>query len=600
MCWYCEALGTAALDDRPLAVEGLLDTATLLPIEIAALLRSAQPGWNYGNDAPQTVTFSFAADPLANRDYARSAFLGEWAPFSEAQRASARQALAAWGADSGLRFLEVADVPAGAGVDVRFSLTELGGDVAGRASYPRFGEVWLDLSSYRGESLSPGTAGFQVLLHEVGHALGFKHSFEDGAVLPVAQDSTANTVMSYNWVGPPRTAVGPYDVAAAQYVYGTRVRGDAVPVQWSFDAAASAVRIAGTEGADVVRGPDYPRTFIALGGGGDVAVGGAGRDWIAPGSGAGTVQGGAGVDTLETPAARLLASLAFTESLSFAVAGGGTLASRAGSLTGGGAAISFREMETFAFLDGRLVFDPADPLAQAARLYRAALGRAPDPDGLNAQAVALEHGADLATVARGFTASPEYAARYAAPADADFVRLLYRNALGREAAAADLRYYEAVLASGQTREQVLANVSESAENRLRTAAPLAAGLWDQDEQAATVARLYRAVLDRAPDEGGLRFHLAALDRGEAPGTVANGFAASPEFASRFGAPDAEGFVRLLYRNTLAREPDAAETAFHVARLAGVAGPGDALLGFSESPEFHARTMATIEGGIVFA
>ena len=600
MCWLCEALGAAALADRPLMARGFAAEAAALPIEVAALLPYDAPGWNLANGEPQTVTFSFAADALGRAPRGGVYAPGEWAPFDAAQQASARRALDSWSASSGLRFLEVADTAAGIGVDIRFNLAEVRPPFAGQAAYPYDGEVWIDLSDYRASTLAPGTYGFQLLLHEIGHAVGFKHPFEGDVVLPASQDNSVNTVMSYTLVGPFSTAVGPYDAAAAQYVYGTRAQGDAATVRWAFDPVAAAVRITGSEGADTVLGPDYPRTFIALGGGDDAVLAGAGRDRIAPGTGAAKVYGGEGVDTLETPAARLLAALVVTDGVPRAVEGGGTVLSRAGTLTGGGATIAFEEVETFAFLDGRLVFDPADPLAQAARLYGAALGRAPDPDGLNFQAAALEGGATLATVARGFSASAEYAARYVAPDDPGFVRLLYRNALGREATSPEVNYHLSRLASGAPREQLLADFSESPENRARTAGPLASGLWDQDEDAASVARLYRAALDRAPDEAGLRFHLASLDGGAPLGLVADGFAAGPEFAQRFGAPDAAGVVRLLYRNTLAREPDAAEVSYHVGRLAAGTDLGEVLLGFSDSPEFHARTMPGIEGGIAFA
>lgn len=599
MCWLCEALGAAARADRGFSVSGASAVAALLPIEVAALLGSAEPGWNTGNDAPQTVTFSFAEDSLS-APYGTPLAPGEWAPLDEPQRASARQALGEWAANSGLRFLEVADTVGGAGVDIRFNLADLPGNVLGLAAYPRWGEVWLDLPNFRASSLAPGSFGFEVLLHEIGHALGFKHPFEGSAVLPAAQDNTLNTVMSYTSVGGPQTGVGPYDVAVARYVYGTRESGDAVAVHWSFDPVGAAIHITGSEGPDAVRGPDYPRTVIALGGGDDEVLAGSGRDWIAPGAGRASVNAGDGVDTLETPGARLLSSLVFTTTGNAAVEGGGTVPSHAGSLNGGGASISFTAVENFSFLDGRLVFDPADPLAQAARLFVAALGRAPDPDGLNFQAAALEHGASLAAVARGFAASPEYAARFASPDDGGFVRLLYANALGRQGSEAEIAFHAARLAAGTPREQVLAEFSESPENRVRTAAPLLTGLWDQDEDTASVARLYRAVLDRTPDEAGLRFHAFTLDRGVPLSLVAEDFAASPEFDAHFGAPDRSGFVRLLYRNTLGREPDPTEVAFHVGRLDGGTRTGDVLLGFSESPEFHARTMAGIEGGIAFA
>ena len=67
-----------------------------------------------------------------------------------------------------------------------------------------------------------------LLLHETLHALGLKHPFDSGAVLPTAQDIIPNTVMSYSPVaGGTSGYMSDYpaepmalDIAALQYLYG--------------------------------------------------------------------------------------------------------------------------------------------------------------------------------------------------------------------------------------------------------------------------------------------------------------------------------------------------------------------------------------------
>jgi len=71
--------------------------------------------------------------------------------------------------------------------------------------------------------------------------------------------------------------------------------------------------------------------------------------------------------------------------------------------------------------------------------------------------------------------------------------------------------------------------------------------------------------------------------------VAEVFVASPEFRDRYGTPDQGGFVELLYRNVLDREPDTAGRAFWTEALAtGRADRDQVVLAFSEAPEHVAK------------
>lgn len=110
-----------------------------------------------------------------------------------------------------------------------------------------------------------------------------------------------------------------------------------------------------------------------------------------------------------------------------------------------------------------------------------------------------------------------------------------------------------------------------------------------------IARLYRAAFLRDADPSGLRYWIARRDAGERLARVGEQFARSPELQRRYGSLTDREFVAQVYRNVLGREADPGGLDFWARRLeARRLGRGDVLVQFSESPEHLRRTDPTIE------
>lgn len=103
-----------------------------------------------------------------------------------------------------------------------------------------------------------------------------------------------------------------------------------------------------------------------------------------------------------------------------------------------------------------------------ARLYLAAFGRLPEPEGLRywwGQRGTMT----LGQIASFFARSTELRETYGSLDDAAFVAQVYENVLGRAPDAGGAAYWEGRLAGGLSRGGLLAHFSESAEHRRRSA-----------------------------------------------------------------------------------------------------------------------------------
>jgi len=127
-------------------------------------------------------------------------------------------------------------------------------------------------------------------------------------------------------------------------------------------------------------------------------------------------------------------------------------------------------VERLLFNNGAYALDIDGVAGQVYRLYQGAFNRTPDSAGLGHWIALMDKGTSLHDVASQFIGSQEFITNYgAAPSDADFVKLLYRNVLHRDPEPAGNTHWLNILHDGTSRTDVLIAFSESAENHANLA-----------------------------------------------------------------------------------------------------------------------------------
>ena len=262
--------------------------------------------------------------------------------FAPADLAIVTQAFAAWSAVAGVSFRFVSGADQG---QIRFGYFDLTSiNASGTSSGPQPGS-WSQVSitdTYRNGMLA-GNFPLHVLIHEIGHSLGFKHPGDyngnsgqgEAPFLPGSEDSTSNTHLSYNYIsGRPDTEYAtarPFDITAAQYLYGPQTSLNAGNTNYRYLSLAWPNSLIGDGGGlDTLDASDVPVTpgaaadmTIDLRSGGrsfagapqalitaagqvsinyntviENALGSAGRDLITGNTADNLLQGNAGADTL--------------------------------------------------------------------------------------------------------------------------------------------------------------------------------------------------------------------------------------------------------------------------------------------------------------
>ncbi|WP_299026248.1 DUF4214 domain-containing protein [uncultured Sulfitobacter sp.] len=243
---------------------------------------------------------------------------------------------------------------------------------------------------------------------------------------------------------------------------------------------------------------------------------------------------------------------------------------------------------------------------QVYRLYQATFDRLPDEAGHKAWTSELfTKNSSLLEVIEGFVRSQEFTNRYAGTSTADFVAELYKNVLDRDLAAGEVTAAEISgwtdrMDEGLSRAGVVNGFSESVEFNLKTLDDANALAVNNNpaEWSDDIYRLYRATLDRDPDQGGFLAWSEQMSEGRAYEQVAAGFTRSSEFTKTYGnLSDPTSFVTQLYSNVLGRAPDATGLSAWVDLLAGGTSREAVVRGFAESGEFKQNTAADLKDWI---
>ena len=234
------------------------------------------------------------------------------------------------------------------------------------------------------------------------------------------------------------------------------------------------------------------------------------------------------------------------------------------------------------------------------RLYTKALGRAEEAvteEELNGYVKPLvEKTATAAQTAAAFFTSDEFRAR--GLNNGDFVKTLYEALLNRTPSAAEVKGYVDALTAGKSRSEIFGIFVGSEEfGKVCTADTIVPGTvnWkglDMSNKVSASAsaiafctRLYKNVLNRDPDEEGLKNWSTILTNGnQTAAQVAAGFFSSAEYLSQ--KKSNRDFAIDLYHTMMDREPDASGLQNWVDNMGKGMKRSTVFNGFCTSPEFN--------------
>jgi plastocyanin len=276
----------------------------------------------------------------------------------------------------------------------------------------------------------------------------------------------------------PLTAQTLNDIPKSLTITLNSVQGDIIAsrqfsINTRFTAFNSEFR--GSERSESVAGVDINQVFYLLGGDDVVSksVWSFNNDVFIPGRGNDTIYGGGGTDSV--------------------VFGGNYSDFVVNRISQGRFDITsvmegndqLYDVERLVFADMAIAFDISAArgvtgvTGQAYRVYKAAFNREPDQGGLGYWIAQMDSGMNMAEVAARFIDSNEFRSIYGNnPSDAVFLTRVYQNVLGREPEPAGYSWWLNELRTNpeKTRAKVLADFSESAENKAGVSSLISAGV----------------------------------------------------------------------------------------------------------------------------
>jgi len=233
--------------------------------------------------------------------------------------------------------------------------------------------------------------------------------------------------------------------------------------------------IIGNAGNDTIKGNGGNDQIFGKEGN-DFLYGNAGNDIIFADGGSDTIDGGAGLDTLKYTLSQANYTLALGETNS-------TVKEISTNTND-----SFSTIERILFSDNAVALDidGANSAGGIYRTYKAAFNRVPDKGGFGYWIDRADKGASAVQMAEGFVWSAEFQTLYGVTTSDNYlvgndieaiVDLFYRNVLGRAPDQGGLDYYAStIVAQDKTGGRVLAEIADSAENKVNLLPTIESGM----------------------------------------------------------------------------------------------------------------------------
>ena len=473
-------------------------------------LLSYGASWSSALGQSATVSYGFRNSAPTGDDYT-DAETSTFSKLDAAEIAAIRYALTAWSDVANIRFTD-----SGMTDNATILISNYNDDdgAAGYAYFPANkkpiasstdGDVWLNKFDGGMADVQLGTDDYNTIIHELGHAIGLSHpgayngddenniTYKDNAEF--VEDSLQFTVMSYfaaketgaNHGGQYATTPLLLDIIALQKLYGVNTTTTSGNDIYGFNANRGALyslanaqdqkvfSIWDASGTDTLDLSGYtvgqvvslvPGAFSNVGGltkNISIAPGavienlmtGGGNDVLTGNVANNLINGGAGLDRAIYIGKRSEYTLSGTINQQTIT---DTISARDGVDT-------LSNIERVKFSDQVIALDLAGNAGQAYRLYKAALDRTPDPQGLAGWIKYMDDGGSLTAMSQMFIGSSEFVGKYGQLDNSGFVNRLYLNVLARNGEPDGIKGWVNGMNNGLSRAQVLEGFSESGENQ---------------------------------------------------------------------------------------------------------------------------------------